>query len=290
MLEAIKEALHEVAAIVPLLLIIYAALELLEKQLEGRLKDSLVAARNFGPLIGALLGCIPQCGFSVIATALYAQRVVSRGTLLAVYLSTSDEALPLLLAQPQHGNIILPLLLTKVIIAVAAGYATDLLQKRRAATSLIPHDPACECLETRHCCGPHHAHGPWWRQFLIAPIRHTATVIVFIFLVSVVLNIAVIRLGDGGLAQLMLPHSVWQPALAVLIGLIPNCAASVALTQVFLHGGISFGSVVAGLLASAGMGTLLLVKETRTSEALEIIGEMAAISFASGALINLFMP
>lgn len=286
MINALIDAWNDSFQTIPFLFAIYIALEMIERKFEFKVKTLLSSATRLGPVWGAIFGCIPQCGFSVIATVLFTQRVISLGTLLAVYISTSDEAIPVILAQPRQAGLIVPIVLVKVILAISAGYAIDFFFTRPPAEPRRDkHGPA----EHSHCCGePHPSGEPWWRVFLVIPLWHTVRIFFFILAVSCALNGLVFAAGQENLGRILLGHPILQPLAAVLVGLIPNCASSVAITEMFLKGGITFGSVIAGLGASAGFGTLVLMRENRDrKESLRIIGLLAGISFAAGLAINL---
>ena len=276
-------------AMVPWLFGIYIALEFVERRYEHLITGRLHRAMRAGPLLGALFGCIPQCGFSVIASALYAQRVISLGTLLAVFLSTSDEAIPVILAQSNHWGTVVWILLTKVIIATAAGYMIDLFSRTPIPKKeKEPHDPVVCETDHSHCCGRDHScREPWWRSFVLFPLKHALKVFLFIFLVSLGIHLIVLRFGAENLSRVFLANTFFQPVLTVLIGLLPNCAASVAITEIYLKGGISFGSAIAGLCAGAGLGLLVLFQENKNfSENLRIIGLLAGVSLLAGLVLN----
>ncbi len=281
--------LRDSLAMVPWLLGIYIVLEFVERHYEHRITGRLHQAMRAGPVLGALFGCVPQCGFSVIASALYAQRVISLGTLLAVFLSTSDEAIPVILAQSDKWETVLWILLTKILIATIAGYAIDLFfHTPLSKKSKLPHDPvSCET-DHRHCCGHDHTcQEPWWKSFLLFPLKHALKVFLFIFLVSLAINLILSRVGVENFSRFFLSGTFFQPVLTVLIGLLPNCAASVALAEIYLKGGISFGSAIAGLCAGAGLGLLVLFKENKNFwENLGIVGLLAGVSLLAGIILN----
>jgi len=290
MLKAFLDAFWDSLAALPWLLTIYVLFELLERRYEGGLKKVVASSKPMGPLVGALLGCIPQCGFSAVASALYCHRSISLGTLLSVYLSTSDEAVPVILAQPQKIGVLAPLLLSKVIIAMLAGFIVDAVVTTRKRSALsIAHNSDCACVEETHCCGHSHDKSkPLWIALIIFPVRHALQIFLFILAVSFCLNFAMYKVGENALSGLLLGGSVFQPLLTVLIGLIPNCAASVVITQMFLQNAISFGSAVAGLCSSAGLGLIVLFKEIPTvKEAIKITALLAGISLLSGIILNL---
>jgi hypothetical protein len=283
------DALIDTAKMIPLLLIIYIGIEFLEYYYGQTMREKVGRAGKAGPTLGALFGCIPQCGFSVITTALYTKRIISVGTLLAVYLSTSDEAIPIILANPKKVSLILPLLLTKVIIAIIAGYSIDFLFNRSNYSINGTEQSVTSETEVKGCCGHNCAEKKIpYKELIWHPLVHTLKVFIFIFVVSLLLNLIIARIGVDNLGQAFFAHRIWQPMIAGLVGLIPNCAASVAITELFLKGGLSFGSTISGLSASAGLGILVLFKENRDiKDSFRIIGLLYGISVAVGIGIQI---
>jgi hypothetical protein len=282
--ELFLDALFDSAGMIPFLLVIYFLVEWFERKFGGTIEHRLKKTAKAGPVLGALFGCVPQCGFSVVAASLYSRRMISTGTLLAVILSTSDEAIPVLLSQPDQAGVVLKLLAIKLVVGIAAGVLIDLLIRRRkadpAAAEPAPHDVGC--------C-KHHVSGqssPW--QMLTHPLIHTAKIFVFIFVVTLGLNGLIALVGEENLGNVLLRHSLLQPFLASLVGLIPNCAASVAIAEAFLKGGLSFGSTVAGLCCSGGLGLLVLARENRDlKDTLRIIALLVLISVFAGLALQL---
>lgn len=290
MTEIFSDPLRDSLAMIPWLFGIYLALEFVERRCEHRVTEKLHRAMRAGPLLGALFGCIPQCGFSVIAGALYAQRVISLGTLLAIFVSTSDEAIPVILAQSDRWDTVLRILLIKVIIAAIAGYAVDFFfRARQSKTEKTPHNPVSCDISHSHCCGRDHTcREPWWKSFVLFPLKHSLRVFLFVFLVSLGINLLISNFGEEHFTRLFFGNTLFQPVLTVLIGLIPNCAASVAIAEIYLKGGVSFGSAMAGLCAGAGVGLLVLFKENKNlPENLGIVGLLAAVSLLAGLVLNL---
>ena len=303
MLSIFLDAFYDTAITIPLLLLIYVGIELLEYKLGEKLRNGIKHAGRSGPALGAVFGCVPQCGFSVIATTLYTKRLVTVGTLLAVYLSTSDEAIPVILAQPQKSGIIWQLLFIKVIIAVIAGFSIDLLgkifnSKAKAQTCASIENTEIEADRNRKhseevdkgCCG--HScviEKPNIKELFFHPLIHTIKVFFFIFIFTFLINIIMYKIGEENLKSIFLGKSIFQPVITAFIGLIPNCAASVAITQVYLNGAISFGSAIAGLSAGAGLGVLLLFKENRDmKDTLKIIGMLLLVSISAGIIVQCF--
>ncbi|MBR6554797.1 MAG: arsenic efflux protein [Clostridia bacterium] len=268
-------ALEETAKLLPFLFVAYLLMEYLEHHAAAKMEGLLRAIGPAGPLVGAVLGCIPQCGFSATASNLYAAGLVSRGTLLAVFLSTSDEALPLLLGHSNAGSEIAKLLLSKLLIGIAVGFAVDLLMRKfgkpRELTDLCEH---CGC----------HDHGGILRPAL----WHTLRIALFCLVLNFLLHLGFDLLGQERLASLLLSGSWAQPFLAALVGLVPNCAASVMLTQLYLGGVISFGSVLAGLCAGAGVGLAVLLRVNGDKkESLRIVATLYLVSAVVGLIAQI---
>ncbi|MDD3275874.1 MAG: putative manganese transporter [Kiritimatiellales bacterium] len=282
--ELFLDALIDSAKMIPFLLVIYFVVEWFERKFGDSLEHRLQKVAKAGPILGALFGCVPQCGFSVVAASLYARRLISPGTLLAVILSTSDEAIPVLLSQPEQSEAVFSLLLIKLLIGITGGYLVDLLLRRRG-----PAAPVVEA-ESHHkgCCCHHVSAKDGYRQLLVHPLVHTAKIFLFIFAVTLGLNGLMMEVGEENIGRLLLRHSLFQPLLAALVGLIPNCAASVAIAGLFLKGGLSFGSTVAGLCCSGGLGLLVLFRENHDpKDTLRIVGLLVGISTVSGPAIPL---
>lgn len=281
LLHILADALWDTLKVLPFLFAAFLLLEFLEKHASDRLNRFFLRAGRAGPLVGAALGCVPQCGFSVMSANLYAGGVISRGTLLAVFLSTSDEAVLLLAAQPQRYMDILYLLLTKVIVAVLFGYAVDLFARRR--TKQAPAPQIHDICDHEHCgCHDH-------KGIFVPALLHTAKIFAFLFAVTAVLSFAVAALGTERLSRLLLTDSFFQPFLAAVVGLIPNCAASVLLTQLYLEEALSFGSVIAGLCTGAGAGLLVLFRENRRpKDNLLNVGLLYLAAVATGVILQAF--
>ena len=286
------DTFKDTLGMMPWLLGIYIALEILENRSESLLGEKISHKTGAAPLLGALLGCMPQCGFSVIAATLFTRRCISMGTLLAVFVSTSDEAIPVILAQHDKAPLVLWLLLTKVILATIAGYTVDLIFTRNVPKEPHPtHAPVVPAGGHRSCdCHTHGRGISRWKTFFFFPLKHTLKVLFFIFMVSLAIGSLTARFGEKGLEHIFFAGTFFQPLIAVAVGLIPNCAASVAITQIYLKGAISFGSAIAGLSASGGLGLLVLLKENKDrKETALIIGLLILISLTAGILLNLFL-
>ena len=298
---ALQDAFIDSAKMVPLLFVVYVAIEFIELKFGNKMAKTVSKAGPFGPILGALSATIPQCGISVMGTALFTQRLITIGSLFAVYIATSDEAIPVIMSQPNKLELLLPLILTKLVLAIIVGYALDLVFRKRNKQVFEhidayahDHDEADHhheaAFEEKACCGhqataEHSAISA--RDILYHPLIHTLKIFAFIFLISVGLNLLFASIGQETLGNLLAQHKLLQPFLAALIGLIPNCAASVAIAQFYLTGTITFGATIAGLSASGGLGILLLFKEGDKKEGARIVALLFGISVIAGLLLTL---
>lgn len=279
LLHSLEHAFSDSLKILPFLFITYVLMEYLEKRTGEKTNLWLEKAGKAGPVVGGILGVIPQCGMSTVASNLYAGKIISMGTLIAIYLSTSDEMLPIMISQSVEGTLIAKVLITKVAIAIIAGLLVDFIYhklKKEEHQEMKIHD----FCEHEHC---HCEDG-----VLKSAVRHTIQIFLFVFLITLVLNIGIEVIGEEQIANFILNRPVLGPVLAGIIGLIPNCAASVVITQMFLDGLMSFGTMMAGLLVGAGVGILVLlrVNENR-AESFKIIGILYLIGIFCGILLNL---
>jgi len=281
----VTDALVDSLEMVPFLLAIYLLVGWLEQRLGAEVQEHIREAGGAGPALGALFGIIPQCGFSVMASGLYARRLLTLGTLMAVYLATSDEALPVILAQPQKIRTVIPIIGTKIVVALLAGYALDLLSRRRSAED-APAPTQEEKLSVHACCDHDLTARPRGWHLLVHPLVHTGKVFLFVFVVTLGLNYLMTAVGEESLHRVLLQESPLQPVVTALVGLIPNCAASVVITQMYLKGGLSFGSAISGLCAAVGLGLLVLVKENDRRDTLKIVALLLLISVAAGLLLQ----
>lgn len=286
--DILLETVLDCARLLPFLFIAFLLIELLEHYSSDLSRRALEKVGKAGPVIGALCGCVPQCGFSVLAANLFAGGVISPGTLIAVFLSTSDEAVIILLGNPGYLKEIGTLIAAKVAIAVAAGYLTDLLFSKhiaepRRAGELCDH---CGCHD--HDEDEEHEKHEKLHHVLIPALRHTGQILIYLFIFLLALNIVVELIGEDAFSRFLLVDTVFQPFLAAVIGFIPNCAASVILTQLYLTGVLSFSSVIAGLCTGAGAGLLVLLRVNKhRKESAKIIALMYVYAVAAGVILFL---
>lgn len=272
----VTHTLEESARLLPFLFVAYLVIELLEHYAGGRTDRIMQRAGRYGPFVGALVGVVPQCGFSTIAANLYAGGVISMGTLLAVFLSTSDEMLPILISRQAPIALIIKILGFKVVAAVIAGMVVDLLFRRAKKREVHIHD-LCEH-EGCHCED----------GVLKSALRHTVKIFIFLLIIIFVVNLAVEYIGEDTLRHLALNRPVLGQLLAGVLGLIPNCAGSVLITELYLQGAMQAGAMLSGLMVSAGVGVLVLCRMNHNwRENVIIIGLLYGVAVLFGCIASL---
>ena len=270
MLHIFIHTILDLLKIVPFLFLAFLIMEILEHKVKK--KNNVLKNKKFGPVIGSLLGVIPQCGFSVMATNLFSSKVITLGTLLAIYLSTSDEMFPLLISNGVSFKLIISILLIKVIVAIVFGYLIDLLFKKsqRKDFSICDNDN-CHCDE----------------NLFKSSIIHTLKISFFILLTTLVLNILIHYIGEDKIASILLKDNFFGPFLASLVGLIPNCSASIILTELYLSNVITTGMLIGGLLTGSGVGLLVLFKTNKNlKENLIILLSLYGVGAIIGIIID----
>ena len=292
LLHSLEHAGLEALTLLPFLYLTYLGMELLERYAGERAQRVISRSGKAGPALGALLGVVPQCGFSAAGSGLYAGRIITTGTLLAIFLSTSDEMLPLLISSGAPLPQILKILGIKVAVAALAGFGVDLLTRavmRRRGVEPRPVQIGEMC-RTEHCdCDSR----PIW----LASLIHTLSIAVTVFTVSLLLHTTLELVGEDALAGFIGSTPVLGCLLAAIVGLIPNCAASVAITTLYLEGVLSTGAMLSGLLVGAGVGLLVLFRvnrpvrdSLRVTLLLFVIGVIVGLVFALtglGALLGI---
>lgn len=299
-LDVVIDALKDTAELIPFLFATYVVISLLDLFASDKTTAAIQRAGHAGPLIGGVLGVVPQCGFSAMGASLYADRIVSLGTFVAVILSTSDEMLPLLLAEHVEVGLLARILVTKAVLGVILGFATDLvLRAVLGRTSLAGVDESdageeqdedaefdpgaysCDC-----GCGEPLTRGQtaWW--VVVNSAYRTFQVIVFIFVVSVLLNALIALVGEDALASFLSGNAVVATLVSGLVGLVPNCAASVVLTQLYIDGVLGFAPMIAGTLVAGGAGYLVLFRMNgNMRENAAIVGIVYALGVCAGLIM-----
>ena len=271
-MHSFEHAFFDSIKILPFLFLTYIIMEVLEEKTGEKTNQWLQKAGKFGPVIGGVVGIIPQCGMSAVASNLYAGRIISVGTLMAIFLSTSDEMLPIMLANGISFPFIGKVLAIKILIAIVAGILVDYVVKLMHFNQKIENKIHDFCED----------------GVIKSSLRHTIHVFVFVFLVTFIFNVGIEAIGEEALRNLIMNKPILGPILSAMVGLIPNCAASVVITQMFLDGMITLGTLLAGLLVGAGVGILVLLRVNENKrESIIIIGILYIIGVLSGILFNL---
>ena len=292
MIEIIKDTLIDSIKLLPFLFITYILMEYIEHKMGKKSKEIIKKSDKYGPLFGSILGIFPQCGFSVSATNLYAARVITLGTLISVYLSTSDEMLPIFISESVSPIIILKIIGTKLIIGIIAGFIIDLvirLIKRKQTNPTGEDKEINQEDEIKDLCEEEHCHCNE-SGIIKSALKHTLNIFLFIFIITLVINGIIEIIGQENLANVVSKNIILGPIVAGIIGLIPNCASSVVLTELFVENVISMPILISGLCVNAGVGLLVLFKTNENKkENLKIIGLLYAIGVISGLILEIII-
>ena len=275
---SIEHALFDSIKLIPFLFITYLIMEYIEHKTSDKAKNTIKKSGKFGPLIGSLLGIFPQCGFSVSATNLYATRVITLGTLIAVYLSTSDEMLPIFISEAVSPLLIVKILAIKLVIGMIAGFLIDLVLRIKNKDKQ-EEERIIDLCEKKHC---HCEHG-----IVKSSLKHTLNIFVFILIVNLIMEILINMIGEDTIAGVLNNQPIIAPIIAGLIGLIPNCASSVIITQLYLDNVISAATMISGLLVGAGVGLAVLFKTNKgIKNNIRITILLYAIGVISGIILE----
>ena len=280
-LEILKETSVDTIKLIPFLFITYLVMEYIEHKTSNKVKISIEKSGKFGPLLGGILGIFPQCGFSVSATNLYSTRVITLGTLIAVYLTTSDEMLPILLTESVSITTIIKILGIKLLIGIIAGFVIDTVL-RMIKKENLEEQKIEELCEHEHC---HCEHG-----IITSALKHTLNITIFIFIITLAINGIISIIGEDVIGQTISQNVIVGPIIAGLIGLIPNCASSVILTELFVENVISMPVLISGVSVNAGVGLLVLFKTNKNiKENSKIVGLLYTIGVLSGIILEIVL-
>lgn len=317
----LEHSLSDTLYLIPFLFVTYLVMEWLEHRTGNKTQEAIKHAGAAGPIVGALLGVVPQCGFSAVSATLYAGRVITLGTLFAVFLSTSDEMLPIFLAEQVPMETILSIMGAKVIVGMIMGFVVDAVVRlaRRDKQDLRIHElcaqdncgcigEGCEacaenpelvyehhddcgdgCDHEHHVHDHDHDHDHGWKGIFLSALKHTVQVMVFIFIITVVLDAVIEVVGEDVLGDFLAANPMFSVLASALVGLIPNCAASIVIADLYIEGVLGAGAMFAGLLVSAGVGLLVLVRANRHwRQNVAIIVALYCIGVFWGFMVNLF--
>ncbi len=275
MLEVIEDALVDSIKLLPFLFITYLIMEYIEHKTSDKVKQTIKKSGKFGPIYGSILGAFPQCGFSVAATNFYSARVITLGTLIAVYLSTSDEMLPILISEAVPITTILAIIGIKIVIGIIAGGLIDIVFRKK---NIKEEENIVDLCEKEHC----HCE----KGILKSSIKHTINIFVFILLITLVINVLIYFIGEETVSSFISTKPILGPVIAGIIGLIPNCASSVIITKMYLSNVINFATMMTGLLVGAGVGLIVLFK---TNKGIKNNIKITFLLYAIGVLVGIIL-
>ena len=280
MKDCLIDGLIDTLKLLPYLLITFLILELIEHKLSKKNEKILKENKKYGVLLGGILGAVPQCGFSVVGSNLFSSRVITTGTLVAIFLSTSDEMLPIMLSSNTDISALLKIIGFKVLIGIIVGVIIDIVYKRKVAnldndiSGLCDHD---NC----HCDSD---------GIILSSIKHTLKIGLFILIANLLINLIIFKVGEDNLSNLLLKKNVLTYFIACLIGLIPNCAASVIITELYIGGLITVGTLISGLLTGCGLGLLVLFKQNKDlKENITILSIIYIVGVLTGIIVDLIV-
>lgn len=277
MLDTLLDGIIDTLKLLPYLLITFIILELIEHKFSDKNEKLLSKNKKFGPFLGGVLGAFPQCGFSAMASNLFSNRVITVGTLIAVFLSTSDEMLPIMISEKTDILLLLKIVGFKLIIGIIIGYIIDLIYKRKLDDK---HEDIHHMCEEEHCeCSKH--------GIILSSLVHTLKIGLFVLIANLLINILIYKIGEDNLSNLLLRKNMFTYFISSLIGLIPNCASSVIMTELYLSKLISIGNLLSGLLTGSGLGILLLFKTNKDfKENISILSIIYFIGVIVGIIVD----
>lgn len=274
MMDCIVDGLIDTLKLLPYLLVTFLVLEFIEHKLSKKNQKVLEKNKKLGPLLGGLLGAIPQCGFSSMAANLFSARVITMGTVIAVFLSTSDEMLPILLSEKADIKLILGIIGFKVIVGIVIGFIIDLIYRKK-----IEKEEIHELCDHDHCDCKH-------KSIIVSSLIHTLKIGLFVLIANLLINIIIYKIGEDTVSSILVNNNLLTYFASSLIGLIPNCAGSVIITELYISNIITLGTMIAGLLTGSGLGILLLF---RTNKNLKENISVLSIIYITGIIIGIIV-
>ncbi len=277
----ITDALIDSFHIIPFLFIVFIFIEIFEYYYADKINGFMKESEKTGPAIGSLAAIVPQCGFSIIASSLYSGGLITKGTLIAIYLATSDEAIPVLLARPDKVWLVLPVIFVKLIVAIFAGYLIDFIFKTKLVKDAVVEIPEEGCC--KHDIISENKNNLW-----LHPLSHTVNVFAFVLVITLFLNYFVTdSVISAFFSNTSFKYRILEPIVTGVLGLIPNCAVSIAFTMMLIKGTISFGAAMAGLFSNAGLGLLVLLRKNKSiKDTALVILLLLFISLFSGIFLQ----
>jgi hypothetical protein len=280
MLDCFIDAILDTLKLFPFLFLTFVILECIEHKLSNKTQKKLIKYKKAGPIFGGLLGGIPECGFSAMASSLFSSRVITMGTLIAIFLSTSDEMLPVMISEKVNPLLILKIIGFKILIGMIIGLIVDLIYKTKTEKN---HEHIHDLCDDEHC----HCEED---GILKSSLKHTLNTIIFVFIANILINFAIYFIGEDTITKLLESKNLLVYFASSLIGLIPNCAASILITEVYISGLIPIGVTISGLLTGSGIGILLLFKSNKNiKENLSILSIIYFVGVFVGIIVDLII-
>ena len=276
MIDCLMDGVFDTLKLLPYLLVTFLVLEIIEHKFSKRSQKVLSKNKKYGPALGGVLGALPQCGFSSMASNLFSARVITMGTLIAVFLSTSDEMLPIMISEKVDISLLVKIISFKVIVGIVVGFIIDIVYHRKQDKEIIK-----EICEHEHCHCEHDG-------VVVSSIKHTLKIGIFIFIANIVINLIIFNVGEDTVSNLLLNGNIFTYFISSLVGLIPNCAGSVIITELYLSNMISIGTMLAGLLTGSGLGILLLFRTNNNiKENMTVLSIIYFVGVGVGILVDL---
>lgn len=282
MLECLIDGLLDSIKIIPFLFVTFFILEFLEHKLNKKSEKVLIKYKKFGPIFGGLFGAVPQCGFGAMAASLFSNKVITIGTVIAIFLSTSDEMLPIMLGNKVNIGVALSILLFKAIVGIFVGLIVDLVFRKKGYVK--------EHIHIEDMCEDEHCHCEDKEGILIPSLIHTLKIGLFILIANISINFIIHFIGEEQLSNILLSNNILKYFIASLVGLIPNCASSIIITELYLSNLITIGTMFAGLLTGSGLGILLLFKVNKNmKENITVLSTIYGVGVVVGFIIDLII-
>ena len=280
-LEILQDTAIDSIKLIPFLFVTYLIMEYIEHKTSQKVKEKIKKSGKYGPILGGIVGIFPQCGFSVSATNLYAARVITLGTLMSVYLATSDEMLPILISEAMPISTILTILGIKLFIGILAGIIIDVVI-RKIKKEKIEDEKIQEICDHEHC----HCE----KGIFSSAIKHTVNIFIYIIVTTLIINFLIHLIGEENIINIISKNIILGPVIAGIVGLIPNCASSVIITELYVENIISIPILISGLLVNAGVGILVLFRTNKNvKQNIKIVSLLYVIGVICGLLLEIII-
>lgn len=280
-LEILQDTAIDSIKLIPFLFVTYLIMEYIEHKTSQKVKEKIKKSGKYGPILGGIVGIFPQCGFSVSATNLYAARVITLGTLMSVYLATSDEMLPILISEAMPISTILTILGIKLFIGILAGIIIDVVI-RKIKKEKIEDEKIQEICDHEHC----HCE----KGIFSSAIKHTVNIFIYIIVTTLVINFLIHLIGEENIINIISKNIILGPVISGIVGLIPNCASSVIITELYVENIITMPILISGLLVNAGVGILVLFRTNKNvKQNVKIVSLLYVIGVICGLLLEIII-